>query len=530
MGPWRTRIHELQPAAIQENREWAPAFTISAALVLLRLVFLPLTDLFPEEAYYWCYARHLDLSYLDHPPLVAWLIYLGTALLGDTELGVRLFAIISSLVASFFIFRLTDLFHGRHAAWIAVLLLQVLPFFFMIGFMMTPDAPLTACWAGALYFLARAAFSKRRLSWLGVGICMGLGMLSKYTIGLVGVAALAFLLVDRPARIWWRRCAPYGSVLLGIALFTPVLWWNATHDWASFAFQSADRVSQARRFSTHELFGSILALLTPLGALLALQALFPKAPRAESAVRRVGAARRLVFAQVFTVVPLAVFILYSLFHRVKLNWTGPLWLAAIPCVAALIVRLFDGSGRLMQRGAVATLVLLVISYAALSQYLVSGLPGLGYSANIDLLPVGWPELGRALEQRKTELRRISEKCAIVGLDRNFIAAEATFYQADRARSLRETTGRHLFGEPSLMYEYWFPPRSLNGAALLLVSFERKDFDDPRIAARCETLGPIEEAWLQRGGKRICPYYTQVAVNYRSEAGREVRRKAHPLPR
>lgn len=509
-------IAELQPAGNREKRDWAPALIVSAGLVLLRVVYLPFADLFPEEAYYWSYARHLDIGYLDHPPMVAWLIYLGTAVFGDTELGVRVFAILSSLVASFFIFRLTELFYGRRAAWNAVLLIQVLPFFFMIGFMMTPDAPLTACWAGALYFLARALFSRSSWGWLGLGVCLGLGMLSKFTIGLVGVATLAFLWLDRPSQIWWRRFAPYGSVLLGAALFTPVIFWNATHDWASFAFQSADRVLQPRRFSTHELLGSILALLTPLGALLAFQALFPKGPGAGTPVRRIAASRRLLFAQVFTVVPLAAFIFFSLLHRVKLNWTGPVWLAAIPCVAAMLARIFSGRVGLMQRGCVATVAILVASYAALLQYLAWGLPGIGYASNIELLPVGWSELGRALEQRKAELRRTSEKCAIVGLDRNFIAAEATFYQSDRAQSLRETTGRHLFGERSLMYEYWFPVQSLNGAALLLVSLDKNDFDDPRIAARCERLGPIEEAWLMRGGKSICPYYTRVAVNYRSE--------------
>ena len=33
---------------------------------------------FSQEAYYWTYAQHPDLSYFDHPPMVAWLIWLGT--------------------------------------------------------------------------------------------------------------------------------------------------------------------------------------------------------------------------------------------------------------------------------------------------------------------------------------------------------------------------------------------------------------------------------------------------------------------
>ena len=61
-----------------------------AYLLLLRLVFSGVADLLPEESYYWNYAQHLDFGYLDHPPMVAWTIWLGTAVFGDTEFGVRI--------------------------------------------------------------------------------------------------------------------------------------------------------------------------------------------------------------------------------------------------------------------------------------------------------------------------------------------------------------------------------------------------------------------------------------------------------
>ena len=56
-----------------------PAFLLAAGLFLLRALYSPWCELFPEEAYYWNYAQHLDTGYLDHPPMVAWLIWLGTA-------------------------------------------------------------------------------------------------------------------------------------------------------------------------------------------------------------------------------------------------------------------------------------------------------------------------------------------------------------------------------------------------------------------------------------------------------------------
>ena len=158
---------------------------LAVVLAVLRIAFFVAPDLYPEEAYYWNYAAHLDIGYLDHPPMVAWLIHLGTALFGDGEFGVRAPLILCSIATAFFTFRLTELLFDRRAAWMAVLLVQLLPFFFLTGFMITPDAPLTAFWSGGLYFLALALLREKAGAWFGLGVCLGLGMLSKYTIALL---------------------------------------------------------------------------------------------------------------------------------------------------------------------------------------------------------------------------------------------------------------------------------------------------------------------------------------------------------
>ena len=81
--------------------------------ILLRLAFAGAVDLIPEEAYYWTYAQHLDLGYLDHPPMVAWLVWLGAALFGDTEIGVRAPALACWAVTAVLVFRLTVDLVGR---------------------------------------------------------------------------------------------------------------------------------------------------------------------------------------------------------------------------------------------------------------------------------------------------------------------------------------------------------------------------------------------------------------------------------
>lgn len=484
------------------------ALLTALALLLLRVVFLGLTDLFPEEAYYWNYAKHLDIGYLDHPPMVAWLIHLGTLIFGDREFGVRIFAALSAIVTLLFTWRLTNLLFDRSAARNAVLLVSVLPFFFMTGFMMTPDAPLTACWAGMLYFLARALLQGRATAWTGVGVCLGLGMLSKYTIALLGPATLLFITLDASARRWWRHPAPYAAVALAAVIFSPVVIWNAQNQWASFAFQSVGRVAEASRFSTHELLLSVLALLTPVGVALAWQSL-----RGRSAADGEDR-RRLRFAQIYVFLPLAVFVIFSVSHRVKLNWTGPLWLAVIPAMAARLETIARPPSALLYKAWLATVSLFVLTYAVFLYYLAFGLPWVGHPKDMALLPIGWSEMGRALEEERNAIPRPPQgRVLLVGLDRNFIASEAAFYHSQQRDAVRETTGAHLFDGRALMYERWFPALELKGSTLLLVSFNRGDLDRREIRNRTGRRGEIKEHIFKRDGKKLRPFYTRVVEDY-----------------
>ena len=517
------------PRASQNPLWQEPALLLAGALFLLRLLYLPWINLFPEEAYYWNYAQHLDIGYLDHPPMVAWLIALGTRIGGQTEFGVRLCALVCSALTSFFAWRLAARLYGRRAGNVAALLTQILPFFFMAGWIMTPDAPLTACWAATLYFLARVFFDRADhapRAWLGVGVSLGLGLLSKYTVALLGPAAMLFLLLDVPSRGWWRRWEPYAAAALAILIFSPVIRWNLAHHGASFAFQSTARLRAHADFSLPALLGSVLLMLTPVGVWLAARA-WRRGGAATAAV--LDEERRLrLFAWVFTLVPLAVFVAFSLTHRVKLNWTGPLWLALVPALAAQIA----GEGpdtpaaglRLAWRITVAALAGLSLG---LLQSLSFGVPGLPYARNIALLPVGWAQMGAELEREQAAVRQGGGgRVLIVGMDRDFIASEAAFYHAGRPRGSAEVTGSHLFESMSLMYAYWFPPAAQDGASLVLASFERPWLDSRAVQRHCAALEPIRQHTLVVNGRPVCDYYTRVALGYHS-TGAQARRLPTP---
>src|ERR1700744_1258593 len=77
---------------------WPGVVTLIAAMTAMRLIFAGVIDLRTDEAYYWTWSKENVLSFLDHPPMIAWFIRFGTAIFGDTNLGVRFAGILAMLV------------------------------------------------------------------------------------------------------------------------------------------------------------------------------------------------------------------------------------------------------------------------------------------------------------------------------------------------------------------------------------------------------------------------------------------------
>jgi dolichol-phosphate mannosyltransferase len=478
------------------------ALALIVVSVILRLLCVGTVELLPEEAYYWNYAQHLDIGYLDHPPMVAWLIRLGTAVFGDTELGVRAGAVLCGTVASVFVYQLTRNLFDSRSALTALLLMQLLPFCFCSGFLMTPDAPLTAAWAATLFFLERALIAGRSAAWWGAGVSLGLGLLSKYTIAMLVPAAFIFMLVDPDARRWLRHWTPYAAGVLALALFTPVIVWNARHEWLSFAFQTSHRLAERPRFSVHKLLLSALVLLTPVGFVTLVSAL---RSRKSAASQEQRACR---FLLVSVLLPFTVYFLFSLRHEVKLDWTGTVWIAALPALA------YAARGGIRTAWAV-TLVVLVAIYGIGLDYLVSGIPGVGYSEHMEVSPVGWRDLGRQVSALAADVhRKYGAEPLVVGMDRYATASELAFYAPDRERSVAETSASHLFGGAGLMYEQWFPLRQLQGRTLLLVALKPQDVVDPALESHAARLEPAAEGVLVRQGKVVHRFYYRVVLGYR----------------
>ncbi len=503
----QTAEHGTHPEELGPNRKdsWERSVWIFIALSFgLRLLFLGLTELLPEEAYYWQFSRRLDLSYLDHPPAIAWLIYAGTHAFGHQEFGVRIGAYLCSLGSAYFLYRIAEALFDRRRALSAVLLYSLLPYFFLNGLLATPDAPLVLCSSGYIYYLLRALRDHEVGSWTFVGACMGLGMLSKYTMALNGLATLALLILHRPSRRWLLSPYPYWAALVAATIFSPVIYWNYSHDWISFGFQTSRRLQAPSEFSLHILLAHILILLTPVG-------LYLFAAEARTCYRslRVKIDLPPLLLLTFSVLPLLVFATFSLRHEPKPNWTGPGFLIALPWIASSVLLSAQRAWR-------ATLILLVALYSLALTYLGVGLPGVPYSAKSQRY-VGWQNLGSQIGDIRKNLAELEhDEPLVVGMDKHFVTSELAFYTPDLRDGgpiqTGKVVGRSIFGMDALMWELWDrPPRP--DATLILVARGKSDLEKPELSAYVDRLSEISEIATRTRGSISGRYYYRIAHGY-----------------
>ncbi len=206
-------------------------------------------ELSDQEAYYWLWSQTLDWSYFDHPPLQAWLTALSTSIGDNTNLAVRLPAILGRVLFLYFSY-LWVLPRAGAVRARAVVLALCSSFFVLAGsWIALPDGVMLPFAVLTMYFCDRK-------QWLAVGLCLGFAGLGKWTALCLVPGVLASLVFHHG----WSRRALLNMLSIGvvaIVIQAPVLWWNLQHDWVSFRFHLYERHQRGPVASTQALLNGI---------------------------------------------------------------------------------------------------------------------------------------------------------------------------------------------------------------------------------------------------------------------------------
>ncbi len=367
------------------------------ALVVLRLIVAAITPLTFDEAYYWTWSRNLAGGYYDHPPMVAIVIRLGTMIGGDTAFGVRLVSILLGLPMSWAVYRAAEILFGNVRLAAAAAIFLNITMMVAVGTMIvTPDAPLMVASSFVLYSLAKVWQTKRGAWWLLVGLSIGVALLSKYTALFFGAGILVWLLLVPELRRWLISPWPYLGGLVAFAVFSPVILWNADHQWVSFIKQlGRARVEGVTLKYLGEMIPTQFAFATPLVFILGVFGLYALLRRNAEASKP---ARALINTSVWVIA--LYFVWHSLHARVEANWLGPVY-PAFAIAAAYAVygttwkpreqRTIEFCRRWALPGGVLLFVLLIV------QANTGLLTGFRRDVTVRSVGVGWAELAREIE-------------------------------------------------------------------------------------------------------------------------------------
>lgn len=201
------------------------------AMILVFIIQYSGIGLGPDEAQYWTWSQQLDWGYYSKPPGIAWEIALGTALFGNTELGVRFMPLVIGFLLPFAVYLIAVRCNLKPQTcfWAAVCM-AFSPLGVLSSFLAITDGGMVLFWTLACAYLAGKIEKQETPNYFLIGIFIFLGALFKWPIYSFWVVVLVSW-VFFPNLKSWRIL---GGMLLSLAALLPSVYWNATHEWATF--------------------------------------------------------------------------------------------------------------------------------------------------------------------------------------------------------------------------------------------------------------------------------------------------------
>lgn len=333
----------------------APFAIILILSTLFRLALAAVLPPIVDEAYVIGVSRQWALSYFDHPPLHFWLARTMAALSGSEAIFVlRLPFVALGSLSIWLIYRLgTRLFSHGAGLWAAALF-SIAPVFGVAhGTFVLPDGPLLAMGLGVALGVARPDLATAPLRhWPPLGLVAGLAILSKYHGALVMLGVFAFLATRHEDRRALARPGPWVAALLAALVASPILVWNATHQWAGFGFQLARNAGGGLR-----LLGPVESLLQQ-GAYLLPWVMIPAAFALAGALRSGPETRGRWLCAMLALPPILVFTLATFSKAGLPHWPMPGWVFVLPLLGERLAASGPRLGRWARRVGIATAALL----------------------------------------------------------------------------------------------------------------------------------------------------------------------------
>jgi hypothetical protein len=245
-----------QPAAVAVR----PILIVVVLKSALNFAFAGRYGWHRDELYYAVAGRHLQGGYVEFPPVTALLSALARFLFGWSLVGFRAFAILAgaaTIVVAALVAR--ELGGGRRAQTLAAVAVGFSPVLVATNGLFQPVSFDQLATMVVLWLALRLALG--RGSWWVLGVAVGVGLETKYTLLVVLVLLLGGFLAWR--RDLLRSRGLPVAVVIAVVLLVPNIVWEAGHSWASVHW-FLNPPSSASDESRPAYIGNLLGLTHPV--------------------------------------------------------------------------------------------------------------------------------------------------------------------------------------------------------------------------------------------------------------------------
>lgn len=305
-------------------------FWLTVVSLVMRGIIAAILPLGTDEAYALAVGRSFATSFFDHPPLGFWAPAFAETIGAKTPFGYRVPSLLMGTLVIWFAYICGRRLGGESAGLWTAAVATVTPFVSYAGIMILPDSPLYAGLTGALYALIRLAQGETENIWLWIlgGLCLAVAFASKYQAGLLPVSLFIWLALTPSAWFWLVKPGFWIAVTLSLVGLWPILTWNISHDWASFAFHSVRAGAGVNPRNFAEMAVAQSLYLLPIVMILALQRLIAWDAWRDPVTR---------LLLLIALGPILMFNAIYFFSDGTLpHWSMPGWLAILPLVGAWI--------------------------------------------------------------------------------------------------------------------------------------------------------------------------------------------------
>ena len=319
-----------------------------------------------DELLYLAMGKHLQIWMMDFPPAIAIVAEVSRTMLGDSLVAIRFFpALFGSAVLVLAALIARELGGGRIAQGLAAFCVLTCPLFLRSANLLQPVVMDQLIWSGALYALLRLCRGYGPGEWLFLGVVLGLGLLTKFSVAFIGLGIAAGVLLTR-LRSGLLTPWPWIALASALALGSPSLVGQIRLGLPVLGQMADLRESQLERITPLGfMLGQLLWGPAVLVAIAGLYGLF-----ATAALRPF---RALGWACAATLVVL-------LLLQGKPYYAGPLYPALFGAGAVLFEEVADGlTGEILQVGAVAVLLAFAVGTFPLGVPILSPEPMAGYA-------------------------------------------------------------------------------------------------------------------------------------------------------